>query len=182
MGSLFGFASLFCQLAGSILHFRVSRTYFLSFCISATDEGIDYKSLIESHDVNALAAAMNATTKFIIHNKNISIQNMKTIATALHSNISITAINLASNNIGDGGLKEIATALGTNKSVTTLNLTDNVIGDDGALALRNMLMTNETITNVNLSTNKIGDNGAKGIATALCRNKSVTTLKRCHLP
>jgi len=46
MCSLFGFASLFCQLGGSILHFPVNRTHLVPFCISAAK----YKSSIEAKD------------------------------------------------------------------------------------------------------------------------------------
>ena len=147
MGSLFGFASLFCQLAGSILHFPVSRTYFLFFCTSAA-KNIRIKSLIEAKDVDALATAMNGTTKVTLRQMNLGIKDMKNIATALHGNTTITSLNLVSNNISDDGAKEIATALGTNKFITTLNLTDNDIGDDGALALADMLLTNKTLMDI----------------------------------
>merc|ERR1740136_137651 len=137
---------------------------------------IEYKPSIEAKDVDALATVMNANTKLILCNMNIGIDDMRFIATVLHSNKTITSMNLAYNNISDDGAKEISTALDTNKSVTTLNLEHNDIGDDGALALANMLMTNETITDINLSSNKIGDDGAKEISIALGTNKSVTTL------
>merc|ERR1740136_599520 len=142
------------------------------FCSSAAE----YKSSIEAKDADALATVMNVNTKLILCNMNIGIDDMRFIATVLHSNKTITLINFAYNNISDEGAKEIATALATNTSVTTLILEHNDIGDDGALALANMLMTNETITDINLSSNKIGDDGAKEISIALGTNKSVTTL------
>merc|ERR1740136_265876 len=137
---------------------------------------IEYKPSIEAKDVDALATVMNANTRLILCKMNIGNEDMRFIATVLHSNKTITSVNFAHNKIGDDGAKEIATALDTNKSVTTLNLGHNDIGDDGALALANMLMTNESITYINLSTNKIGDDGAKDIAIALGTNTCVTTL------
>merc|ERR1740124_1250377 len=117
----------------------------------------EYKSAIEAKDTDALATVMNATTKLILCNMNIGIEDMRNIATALHSNKTITSVNLAFNNISDDGAKEIAIALGTNTSVTTLNLRDNAIGDDGASALAHMLVTNKTLMNIKLSGN-IGAN------------------------
>merc|ERR1740136_215901 len=135
-----------------------------------------YKFSIEAKDADALATVMNATTKLQFCNMNIGIEDMRFIATALHSNKTITSINLAYNNISDDGAKDIATALCTNTSVTTLNVGHNDIGDDGALALANMLVTNESIMNIKLSTNKISDDGEKVIAIALGTNTSVITL------
>merc|ERR1740136_337804 len=126
--------------------------------------------------MNAMATAMNARTQLKLCNVNIGIEDTRFIGMALHSNKTITSMNLAYNNISDDGAKEIATALDSNKSVTTLNLGHNDIGDDGASVLANMLMTNESITDINLSTNKIGDDGVKKISIALGTNTSVTTL------
>merc|ERR1740124_1909538 len=135
-----------------------------------------FKSSIEAKDADALATVMNATTKLAFCNMNLGIEDMRFIATALHSNKTVTSINFAYNNISDDGAKDIATALGTNTSVTTLNVGHNDIGDDGASALANMLVTNESIMNIKLSTNKISDDGAKEISIALGTNTSVITL------
>ena len=127
-----------------------------------------------------MATVMNAMIQLKLCNMNIGIEDMRNISTALHSNKTITTINLAFNNISDDGAKEIATALDTSKSVTTLNLGHNDIGNDGALTLANILMTNETITDIKLSTNKIGNDGIKEIATAIGTNISATTLNLGH--
>ena len=100
MGSLFVFTLLFCQLAGSILHFPVSRTNFLPLCISAAK----FKSSIEAKDADTLETTMN-TTKIELYNMNIGIKDMINIATVLHSNNNITSTNLAYKNINDDGAK-----------------------------------------------------------------------------
>merc|ERR1740124_1910403 len=124
-----------------------------------------FKSSIEAKDADALATVMNATTKLAFCNMNLGIEDMRFIATALHSNKTITSINFAYNNISDDGAKDIAITLGTNTSVITLNLGHNDIGDDGASALAHLLLTNKTLMNIELSDN-IGANHFASIRAA----------------
>jgi hypothetical protein len=100
------------------------------------------------------------------------------LATALHSNTTLTSLNLGYNHIGDEGVPALATALMINKTLTSLNLKGNQIGPAGAQALAAALMNNKTLTSFDLRSNQIRDEGAQALATAIQNN---TALKNLNL-
>uniref|UniRef100_A0A674IA20 NLR family CARD domain containing 3 n=1 Tax=Terrapene triunguis TaxID=2587831 RepID=A0A674IA20_9SAUR len=94
----------------------------------------------------------------------------KALAQALHSNTSLTSLDLRGNSIGVAGAKAMANALKVNRSLRVLNLQENSLGMDGAICIATALTGNHGLTYVNLQGNRIGQSGAKVIADAIRTN------------
>ena len=89
------------------------------------------------------------------------------IATALHVNHTLTALDLSRNQIGAVGAQAIATALHINRTLTTLDLSSNWIGAVGAQDIATSLHVNHTLTTLDLNGNGIGAIGAQDIEIAM---------------
>jgi Ran GTPase-activating protein (RanGAP) involved in mRNA processing and transport len=104
----------------------------------------------------------------------IGDDGVKTLATALKKNTTVTELNLVNNAVGDEGASALADALKVNSSVTTIWLGGNRIRDEGAAALADALKVNTSMTIIFLSCNNFGKLGALALADALKVNTSVT--------
>ena len=144
----------------SILHLLISCTYtFCLYFISIPDEGIDYRTLIESQDVDALTNAMSTATLFNVCNTNISVEDTRNITKALSGNNTISVIHLVHNDIDDESAKELCAALVNNDTITSIRLISTRIGDAIINGIAAALSKNTSVTTLDLTSNKIGTYG-----------------------
>ena len=85
-------------------------------------------------------------------------------------------VDLKHYGIRDTGAQAVATALETDMTVTALYLHDNGISEAGSAALSKMLKDNCFVTKLDLSENKIGKLGAEAIGEMLLENAALREL------
>nr|XP_014349731.1 PREDICTED: ribonuclease inhibitor-like [Latimeria chalumnae] len=92
----------------------------------------------------------------------------KDLASALHTNQTLTELNLGFNKLCDSGVREIRAALkDPNCKLQTLNLRNCDLTAGCCKDLTSVLYTNQTLTELNLRWNKLHDSGVRDICAAL---------------
>lgn len=99
------------------------------------------------------------------------------LASALHTNTSITSVHIGCNRIGKEGARCLASALRHNNTIVTVGIYNNWVNADEANHLASTLRENKSITTMHLEYNYIAEEGAKAIAEALKKNPTLTDLR-----
>lgn len=103
-------------------------------------------------------------------------EGVKTLATALETNTSLTKLDLRSTKVESSGAQALAKALRVNQTLRSLRLEASDIDSVGAIALANSLKINQTLNSLNLERNNIGSNAANAFADTLTINQTLTDL------
>lgn len=93
------------------------------------------------------------------HNKNIGLDGIRAIVSALKVNKTITQISLVGNNLCDQGAILIADAIVGNQVLQSISLVGNNIGPDGACVLFNALQKSTSMQYISLACNNVGKEG-----------------------
>jgi hypothetical protein len=116
----------------------------------------------------------NVDKQLYFSSNDLSLEQLKELASALGNNTSIVFIALNENNIGDDGATALATSLKNNKTIKVIELFGNQIGDIGAKALATLLQKNTSVNMIHLSKNAIGEEGGKAFGIALKHNFTIS--------
>ena len=117
-----------------------------------------------NHLLTQISENRYSSSSLDLSGRQLTDQDIPSLAKALSHNTSLTDLKLWYNQIGPEGAKVLA----NNTSLTSLVLGNNYIGNEGAKALAN----NTTLKSLNLSDNQIGPESAK----ALANNTSLSSL------
>ena len=143
---------------------------------------------IQSSDVNdeavqPLAACLQRNQATVLGllelgDNDIGVVGAGTLARALETNTSLTALSLAYNRIENAGAIKLATSLAMNKKLRSLDLYSNSIGSQGVSALADTLASapRTAIAELNLGGNSIGEEGLASLSEALAVNTSLAEL------
>lgn len=144
---------------------------FLPLNISA-----EYLPMIDQELLDRIARNDPALTSIKENGFIINDEDAQNLAQALHTNTSLTDMDLALNNIGAEGARSLARELETNTSLTSINLGGNQLCDQGAQSFAEMLEINQSLTDISLFCNFICAPGAQRLGDALTINNTLKSL------
>ena len=104
----------------------------------------------------------------------LSPEAVRSLAEALHNNLSLTNLNLSGNDFCDVGAAHLAGVLKANATLQRLGLANCGIGPEGARVIAEALVANVTLNTLDLGFNNIGDGVA--FVETLKVNRSLLTL------
>ena len=104
----------------------------------------------------------------------LSPEAVRSLAEALHNNLSLTNLNLSGNDLCDVGAAHVAGVLKTNATLQRLGLANCGIGPQAAGVIAEALVANVTLNTLDLGFNNIGDGVA--FVEALKVNRSLLAL------
>ena len=125
--------------------------------------------------MQAFVSMLQSLTKVNINNCSIDSDSACCLARALHSNTTLTVLEMSWNSVGERGALAMAEMLKHNTTLTVLHMSGNSVGERGALAMAEMLKHNITLTNLNMC-DSVGENGALAMAEMLKHNTTLTKL------
>jgi hypothetical protein len=162
------------------LHFEL---FFIFICILITNKQIklrfsDVHLNIYKKSFNTIIFGLkqNIIIELGASSCQIGYEEVKALANALETNITLNKISLSDNNFGDDGAIVLANALNQNTTLLELDIYANQIGDKGTIEIAKALEINKTLKSITLNFNNIGDSGATALASALSQNKTLDFL------
>jgi hypothetical protein len=107
----------------------------------------------------------------------LEVEGLKSLASGLKNNRSLTKLLLGRNSIGNQGAAALAASLVYTPSLELLVIDNNNIGDGGLTALASFAAGTQTLKELYLSNNNIGDEGVEALASALSSSQSRSRLR-----
>ena len=128
--------------------------------------------------VQAFASTLqqNQSLTKLIRSCDINGDHACCLARALHSNTTLTELDMSCNRIHEWGALAMAEMLKHNTTLTVLNMWGNYLGERGAIAMAEMLKHNITLEKLYISYNSVGERGALAMAEMLKHNTTLTVL------
>lgn len=118
-------------------------------------------------------------TQLDLHDKSIGDAGVAVLCKALQTPRKLHSLCIAQSGVTGAGVESLISTLHTNKTITHLDLNSNQIDSEGAISLAQHLKstTCKLYALILDSNHKIGNDGAKAIALALCENSSLQVLR-----